>query len=152
MSAQDRSGLDPSTSGELGAPRDGEYVSQESGHKPLPEVRLPRCHKHFFTRHRWWCKGCRKHLHNEFAEVCEALWTLQRKWEDVEPVQVRLCGWVPGGRDPGWCSRGMNHRGPHFLHPTREQAVEWAGLTGDCSVDCLNGCAYPGEFSECGNG
>lgn len=60
-----------------------------------------------------------------------------------------LCGWVPGGHDPGWCSRGHGHDGPHFLHPTREGAVAAAGLTGDCSVDCLSGCAYPGEFSEC---
>ena len=22
-------------------------------------------------------------------------------------------------------------------------------LTGDCSIDCLNACAYPGQFSEC---
>jgi hypothetical protein len=22
-------------------------------------------------------------------------------------------------------------------------------LTGDCSIDCLEGCAYPGQFSEC---
>jgi hypothetical protein len=25
-------------------------------------------------------------------------------------------------------------------------------LTGDCSVDCLERCAYPGQFSECDPG
>ena len=25
-------------------------------------------------------------------------------------------------------------------------------LTGDCEVDCVNGCAYPGQFSECSLG
>ena len=25
----------------------------------------------------------------------------------------------------------------------------WEPLTGDCGVDCLTGCRYPGQFSEC---
>jgi hypothetical protein len=25
-------------------------------------------------------------------------------------------------------------------------------LTGDCEIDCVDGCAYPGQFSECSLG
>lgn len=27
--------------------------------------------------------------------------------------------------------------------------LEGLPLTGDCSIDCLEQCAYPGQFSEC---
>jgi hypothetical protein len=30
-----------------------------------------------------------------------------------------------------------------------EAEAEEDGLTGDCSIDCLERCAYPGQFSEC---
>lgn len=29
---------------------------------------------------------------------------------------------------------------------TRNRAAK---LTGDCETDCVDGCAYPGQFSEC---
>lgn len=36
-------------------------------------------------------------------------------------------------------------------HPPTEgnDTVNVQVLTGDCSIDCLEACAYPGQFSEC---
>lgn len=40
-----------------------------------PTFVMPRCWRHFHTRHRWWCRACDRVTEDEFRDVCNALWT-----------------------------------------------------------------------------
>lgn len=38
---------------------------------------MPRCHKHFFKGHKWWCKKCDRVTELDMEELVHSLWEMQ---------------------------------------------------------------------------
>lgn len=38
---------------------------------------LPACHRHWLSRHRWWCRACDRVTEAEMRDTVHALWEAQ---------------------------------------------------------------------------
>lgn len=59
------------------------YEAEDTGggidtmHTHPLKFEMPRCSRHFFKGHKWWCRRCDEATEAEMREVVHALWELQ---------------------------------------------------------------------------
>jgi hypothetical protein len=58
-------------------------------------------------------------------------------------------GVQPGSTDPGFVAPMQEWLDESDRLDRKRGITVRRPLTGDCSEDCLDRCAYPGQFSEC---
>lgn len=60
-------------------------MSAEVG-QPTHRLRftMPKCHRHFFTGHKWWCRACDRQTEVEMRDVVHKMWKLQGAGDRID--------------------------------------------------------------------